>query len=41
MHEQLVFKLYEFLFINLLDHVDQDKWSWSFKLFAYYTLFIG
>jgi len=25
MHEKLVFKLYEFLLINFLEHVDQDK----------------
>ena len=39
-HEQLFFKLYDFLFINLLEHVEQDKLSGSSKFFTYYTLLL-
>jgi len=37
MHEKLVFKPYEFLFINLLKHVYQDEWSGSSIFFLCVT----
>ena len=37
-HEQLNFKMHEFLFISLLKHVDQDEWSRLSNIFVYYTL---